>query len=207
MLSRYRMILILVIVMTVIVGCNSGSSNNKIAYISSNVNSEYEKTFKELNLGFLLDFNLKLPKADKSWVNIWVEGYSSGKPMEPFHLTELSYGLSPKQVEEGSIGFGMINLHNEEKLLFLYSPYSSVRPHSIEDDFFIESGMSTWSYAIGNQKIGLESGQELILGVYRQGEKSLRTYDYQNLDSINQMINEDVTVLLLKIKVEEKNES
>lgn len=213
LLSRYRVILILIltIIMAINVGCNSKSNDNKIAYISANVNSKYETTFKELSLGFLLDFNLKLPKADKSWVTIWVEGYSGGKPVEPFHLIELSYGISPKEVEEGSIGFGMIDSYNEEKfneekLLFLYSPYVKARPHNIDDNFFIDFGASTWDYAIGNEKITLESGQELILGVYRQVEKSLRTYDYQNLDSINQMIDEDITVLLLKIKVEEKNE-
>ncbi len=147
-----------------------------------------------------------MAKADKSWVTIWVEGYSKGKPVEPFHLIELSSGLSSKEVEEGSMGFGMIDSHNKEKLLFLYSPYSGSRLYIDDDNLFVNSRASTWDYAIGNEKITLESGQELILGVYRQVEKSLRTYDYQDLDSINQMINEDITVLLLKIKVEEENE-
>lgn len=62
------------------VGCSSqNSNNNKIAYISANPDSKYENTFKELHLGILFDFKLKLPKADKSWVDIWVEGYSNGK--------------------------------------------------------------------------------------------------------------------------------
>ena len=43
------------------------------------------------------------------------------------------------------------------------------------------------------------------MAVYRQGEEALRTaYDYQDLDSINKMINEDKAVLLLKIKLEER---
>ncbi len=101
--------------MFVNVGCNS---NNKIAYISANTNSEYGNTFKELNLGLLWDFSLKLPKADKSWVTIWVEGYSNGEVVEPFPLKQLLYGLSPKQVEEGRIGFGIVNPNSDDPLFF-----------------------------------------------------------------------------------------
>ena len=103
------------------IGCNSQDSNNdKIAYISSNTDSEYEKTFNELNLGILFDFDLKLPKADKSWVDIWVEGYSNGEVIEPFPLTHLSYGLSPKELEEGKMGFGVINPNSDQMQFFLY---------------------------------------------------------------------------------------
>jgi len=36
---------------------------------------------------------------------------------------------------------------------------------------------------------GLESGEDMVLAVYRQGEESLRTaYDFQNLNSINKII-------------------
>lgn len=208
MVKRYGIVLMLIlaVIIFISIGCNSVNNHNKVAYISANDNSEYENTFKELNLGFLLDYNFKLLNADNSWVSIWLEAYSNGKPIEPFHLMELSYGLSPKQVEEGPIGFGIIDSNNKEKLLFLYSPYGKVGPHSIESDLFVESGINMWDCAIGSGKIGLEFGQELILGVYRQAEESLRTYDYQNLDSINQMINEDTTVILLKIKVDEKSE-
>lgn len=99
------------------------------------------------------DFNLKLPSADKSWVNIWVEGYSNGEAVEPFPLIELSYGLSPNQVEEGRVGFGIINPNSKEKLLFLYSPDCRIGPCSINNDFFIESGISGYPYAIGGENV------------------------------------------------------
>ena len=79
-----------------------------IAYVSVNKDSIYEKTFKDTGLGVVFDFNLKLPHADTSWVDLWVEGYSQGKPTEDLH-TQLSYGLSPNKVKEGSIGFGIIS--------------------------------------------------------------------------------------------------
>lgn len=45
-----------------------------------------------------------------------------------------------------------------------------------------------------------------ILAVYRQGKNSMSSgYDYQDLDSINNMIKNDTTILLLKLKVEEKD--
>lgn len=91
MLKRfYTFLVIIIITMVFGTGCSGeSSSNNKIAYISSNTDSEYKNTFKELLIGELFDYNLKLPNADKSWVNIWVEGYSNGKAVEPFPLIEL----------------------------------------------------------------------------------------------------------------------
>jgi hypothetical protein len=72
----YTMLLSAVIVIFIFsAGCSSKIRNNKkIAYISLNTDSEYVNTFIELQLGTLFDFNLKLTDADKSWVNIWVEG-------------------------------------------------------------------------------------------------------------------------------------
>ena len=53
---------------------NSGCTNssNNMATISVNSNSQYVKTFEDLNLGILYDFDLKLPDADASWVNLWI---------------------------------------------------------------------------------------------------------------------------------------
>lgn len=211
MLRRFYTVLLLITVITVFfnIGCSSEHNNkNEIAYISANTNSEYENTFKELNLGILFDFNFKLLNADKSWVDIWVEGYSNGKIIEPFPLTSLSYGLSPDQVEEGKIGFGIINSSNrKEPQYFLYAPSVGSPPHTIDTNFLIEEGISKGDYAISSKTIGLEYGEEKVLAVYRQGKKSLRTgYDYQNLDSIYKMIQKDTTVLLLKIKVQRENE-
>jgi len=203
-------VLIIAITMIFIAGCSGetkSSNKGKIAYVSTNVDSKYQGTFKELNLGVLFDFNLKVPNADRSWVNIWVEGYSNGKAVEPFPLRQLSYGLGPRQVEEGHMGFGIINPNSDEPQLFLYSSGASINPRGIENNFLIKSGISSWDYAIGSEPVGLEPGEEKVLAVYRQGEEALRTaYDYQDLDSINKMINEDKTVLLLKIKLEERIE-
>jgi hypothetical protein len=201
----YLLILVSIIIFTT--GCNNqkNQENQKIAYISANIDSNYEKTFKDLHLGILFDFNLKLPKADKSWVRIWVEGYSNGNPVEPFPLTQMSYGLSPNKIDEGQMGFGMINPNSDETQMFFYSINTSLSPITIDNSFFINSGMTTYDYAIGSKTIGLDSGEELLLAVYRQEKESMYTYDYQDPDSIKKMIDEDSTLLLLKIKVEEKN--
>ncbi|MBB6217761.1 c-di-AMP phosphodiesterase-like protein [Anaerosolibacter carboniphilus] len=137
-------LLIIAIILVLNTGCSiKNSDNNKIAYISSNADSEYENTFKELQLGILFDFDLRLPNADKSWVDIWVEGYSNGKAVEPFPLTQLSYGLSPKKVEEGKMGFGIINPNSKETQFFLYSSGVRTSPHSIDNNFFAESAISS----------------------------------------------------------------
>ena len=194
-----------------IVGCGNGtiSEVEHAAYISVNENSQYEKTFKDLNLGILYDYNLKVNNADKSWVNVWVEGYQNGEKVDPFHLTELSYGQSPNQVNEGSLVFGIINPNSEDASIFISSPSGEVhrvlQPTGIKDGIFKKGMGSTWGYAIGSEPIALESGETKIIGVYRQAN-SFRTYDYQDMDSIDRMINEDKGLLLLKIKVEERIE-
>ncbi|WP_243096906.1 hypothetical protein [Thermohalobacter berrensis] len=209
MKGKFCKILVLIIIISIAanVGCSNKNEDNKtIAYISSNEGSEYENTFKELNLGLLFDFNFKLSRADKSWVNLWVEGYSNGKAIKPFPLIQLSQGLSPEQFEEGKIGFGIIN-SNKNPLFFLYSTGASVGPLAIDNNFFVDSGISSWDYAIRSETVGLEYGEEMVLAVYRQGKESLRTaYDYQDPESIKKIIDEDITVLLLKIKVTKKNE-
>lgn len=199
--------MIFLAILLVVSGCsNQSNKEEKIAYISANVNSEYEKVFKKIGLGILFDFNLKLPHANRSWVTVWVEGYKNGGD-EPIHLTEMSYGLSPNKVEEGHMGFGIINPNSDNPSFFLYSPSGSITPHNIDENFFYKEGIiRSWDYAIGNETISLETEETKILAVYRVGKNSLQTYDYQEMNSIKQMIDEDLTVLLLKIKVEERSE-
>ncbi|CAH0240973.1 hypothetical protein [Peribacillus simplex] len=60
---------------------------------------------------------IKLTNADKTWVNVSIESYKDGK-QEPQLIDKLSYGLSPNKVEEGNLGFGIINT-NDTRLCFL----------------------------------------------------------------------------------------
>ncbi|RDW20855.1 hypothetical protein CWR48_04415 [Oceanobacillus arenosus] len=183
-------------------GCTNSSDN--IVTISVNSDSEYVNTFEDLNLGVLYDFDFKLPNADKSWVNLWVERYYYGKK-ESKPLTHLSYGNSPNEVDEGHLGFGMINPNSEDTLVFVYGPGVSTQPSIIEDESKTDI-ISSWDYAIGNEEIELELGETKILAVYRETEgNSISTIDLQDEESVNRMIKEDAMVLLLKIKIEEKN--
>jgi hypothetical protein len=113
-LKNYRTILYLVIMMYLILfilgGCDNETKNaKKIAYISTTKHSQYAKTFTDLHLGIIYDFNLRLTEADKSWVTLWVEGYENGEKTEPFRLIELSYGLNPTPVSEGPMGLVLCN--------------------------------------------------------------------------------------------------
>ncbi|WP_309123128.1 hypothetical protein [Paenibacillus sp.] len=186
------------------VGCGQApEEDGSIAYVSANPGSEYEKTFKDLHLGLLYDFNFRQTQADRTWVTLWVEGYRDGKPTEPSRLIELSYGWSPESDVEGSLGFGIINNQRDVPSFFLFSAGASIQPHPVDALFdWNKPGGSTWGYAIGDEEAGLASGETKILGVYRKVEHSLRTYDYQDPDAVARMIREDQTVLLLKIKVE-----
>lgn len=200
-----KLFLIIAFVMLLTTGCSRIIGNtDKMAYISSNTESDYKKTFEDLNLGVVFDFDLMLPAADKSWTEIWVEGYRDGELIEPGRLADLSFGISPNQVEKGNMGLGILNPNSDVMQFLLYSPGAVMKSEIREDNIFTGSGGSTWDYAIGNSTVELDSGEEKVLAVYRQVENQLRTYDYQDSESLNKMIKEDQIVLLLKIKVTEK---
>lgn len=187
-----------------VIGTGCMNSSKDKATISVNSNSEYVQTFKDLNIGILFDFHFKLPNADKSWVTLWVERYRDGKK-ESEPLTQLSYGNSPNEVEEGRLGFGMINPNSAESSVFLYGPSVTIPPSMIEKKDKAKT-LSTWDYAIGDEEVELEIGESKILAVYRETESnSMSTVDLLDEESINRMIDEDNTVLLLKLKIEEKN--
>ena len=202
MRNRY-VILFSTLLSILIVSSGCAISDEEKITIEVNSESEYVDTFDDLNLGVLFDFNIKLPNADKSWVNLWVERYIDGE-LESEPLTQLSYGNSPNKVQEGHLGFGMINTSAEDDMLvFLYGPSVRTNPERIVKE--AKSGVfSGTDYAIGNDKVELELGETKILGVYRETAGSMRTFDYQDDDSINQMIQQDDEVILLKIKVEER---
>lgn len=94
-------------------GCSSTSSH--LPTISFNEDSEYLKTFSDLNLGILFDFHMTLPNADQNWVNLWVERYDEGTK-EDHPIAQLSYGDSPNNLEEGRLGFGLNNIFGYDKM-------------------------------------------------------------------------------------------
>lgn len=180
-------------------GCTD--ANDKNATISVSSDSKYVRTFEDLSLGILFDFDYKLPNADESWVTLWVEQYKDGKK-ESKPLTELSYGESPNEEEGGHLGFGILHPNTDDASAFLYGPGVNIHPSYIETES--KTGMSsTWDYAIDDEKKELELGEEQILAVYRETESSvIDTIDLQDEEAINGMIEEDTMVLLLKIKIE-----
>ncbi|MFZ3579741.1 hypothetical protein [Virgibacillus sp. DJP39] len=135
-------------------------------------------------------------------VNLWVESYKDGKK-DSQPLTQLSYGNSPKEVSEGHLGFGMVNPNSEDTLVFLYGPSVRTQPSIIEKEFQTNG---SWDYAIGKEEIKLKLGETKILAAYRETEgNSKRTLDLHDEKSVNRIIKQNKTVLLLKLKVEERN--
>lgn len=190
----------LILSLIIISGCTN--SKDSIATISINSDSEHTNTFKKLNLGQLYDFDFKLNSADKTWVNVWIESYKDGKQV-PQPLTELSFGKSPNKVEEGNLGFGIINTDDDDRLSFLYAPNVTATPQKI-DKIHSVGVFSGWDYAIGEGKVDLKFGETYLLGAYRESKgNSIRTYDLQDENEVKKMIKDDSIVFLLKIKIEE----
>jgi hypothetical protein len=185
---------------TMCAGCSENADNPTI---SKNPNSEYERTFNDLALGVLFDFDFHLPQAEQRWVTLWVEQYSGGVK-DPQPLTQLSYGNSPKKVEEGNLGFGIINSHWEDSMVFLYGPDVKSQPEKVEKEFN-QDMLASWDYAIGEDEVELKLGEAMVLAAYRgTSGNSMRAIDFQDEESVNAIIEQGDTVLLLKIKVEEK---
>ncbi|RIW32005.1 hypothetical protein D3H55_14085 [Bacillus salacetis] len=199
MLKKHLSFLILMAVLFLI-GC---SAKQGLPVISINENSDYEKTFADLSLGVLFDFEFHLPHADDRWVTLWVEEYRNGaKETEP--LTQLSYGNSPEQVEKGNLGFGIINPNSEDPQVFLYGPGVKSMPEQVKT-IFKQDMMTSGEYALGEDEVELNLGETKILAVYRgTSGNSMRTIDFQDEETIDYVIEHEDTVLLLKIKVEEK---
>ncbi|MDC3418414.1 hypothetical protein [Aquibacillus salsiterrae] len=197
-----RKFLLVVVLFFLVAGCSKVEDD--VATISANRDSDYVNTFNDLSLGILFDFNFYLPDADGRWVNLWVEKYQDGK-MEAKTIAQLSYGNSPSAVEEGHLGFGMINQNDDETSVFLYGPGVSMRP-TLEEALLLENAMSTWDYALPeDEKVELKLNKPTILAGYRQTNgNSMRTYAFNDETSAEKMITEDDLVLLLKIKIEEE---
>ncbi|MDV2884834.1 hypothetical protein RYX45_06565 [Alkalihalophilus pseudofirmus] len=187
-------------------GCSTGvfQSNNNPT-IKAAPNSDYVEAFEAMHLGILFDFELYVPDADKRWVNLWVERYHKGE-LDPEPLTHLSYGSQPSDKSEGPLGFGLINPNTEDPLIFLYAPGVSIIPSSIEEELQVEQGgASTWSYAISEDTPkSVELGETVLLAAYRQSSTGkISSVDFESEEDIEQMLEEDSTVLLLKMKIEE----
>ncbi|WP_085994305.1 hypothetical protein [Oceanobacillus senegalensis] len=193
---------ILLCCILLISGCDN--SKDKVATISAHSDSEYVQTFEDLHLGILFDFDFKLLHADKHWVDLWMERYQNGiKESQP--LTQLSYGNSPNHGNEGQLGFGVINPISEDTFVFLYGPDVRTEPSRIEKETK-DDMLTSWDYAIGDEEVELALGETKILAVYRETEgNSIRTVDYQDKESLNNMIKQDDMVWLLKIRIEETN--
>jgi hypothetical protein len=199
----FKKILVFFLLFLIITACTHKPISEDLAgYISVDEGSNYKETFDDLGIGRVFNYNLHLLEADESWVNVWLEGYQNGQLIEPNPLSGMNYGLSLNEEERGKMGFGIIN-SNIEPLVFFYTHEIRVHPKMIQEDVFLNKGISLWNYAIDEEKVQLKYGEEKILAVYRENEESIRTgYDYENDEIIDEVIRNNETVLFFKIKVE-----
>ncbi len=101
---------------------------------------------------------------------------------------------------------GIINTADNRELFFLYAPRVKTKAKEYID-IIKNNGITTWDITTYSETVGLKSGETKLLGIFRNsGKDSLRTYDFENKDLLKKIIEEDETVLLLKVKVEYKEE-
>ncbi|MFC0524907.1 hypothetical protein ACFFGV_15115 [Pontibacillus salicampi] len=196
-----RLSLMLAFILWIMAGCSISTDDN--ITIEARPDSTYSNTFNELSLGPLFDFHFTLPNADQRWVRLWVESYKDGvKEEEP--LSELSYGLSHNESEQGHLGFGIINTNEGNTLFFLYGPETRSAPERVPANAVTMDGMGSWRYANKEDPMELEIGETEILAVYRKAENAMRNFDFREKEQLEQLLEEDSANLLLKIRVEER---
>lgn len=186
-------------------GCTANAEADNedlaIAIVSPVHDSIHEQTFKEIGLGELWNYHLKLPDASNSWVRIWVEWYRNGQ-LQDQHLVELAYGLGPQQVEEGLFGIGLMNLQENSKAISLYSNGISLHPRVLPELLASEGIRGAVSFYAVDEEVKLAPGEPLLLGGYRATAGIIETLDYQGHEAITKMIERDIELLLFKIVVD-----
>ncbi|WP_085505335.1 hypothetical protein [Thalassobacillus devorans] len=199
----YTLIFIMVIA---VISSSCEQATSKQATIAKAEDSKYAATFEELSMGMLWSFEFYLPDADKRWVNVWVERYRDGEK-DPDPVTQLSYGMSPNEVDEGNLGLAIISPELKQPSIFLYAPGVTQSAKRMEEGFN-ENLASAWGYGLGDEKLELGLGETVTLGGYRQAstKDSIKVQDFSSEASIEEMIDKDHLVLLLKMKIEEKTD-
>jgi hypothetical protein len=178
-------------------------NENKVAEIEPAPESEYAKTFEELSVGILFDFQFELQNADQRGVKLWVERYQDGKK-DDYPAVDLVYGKSPNEKDEGHLGFGIINSNTNKPLYFLYAPGVNLEPQNHSGASTVERSMATWDYAFKDKKVSLTLDEEKVLAAYRSTTSNeMRMVDLSDPNDVKKMIQEDSEVLLLKILITE----
>lgn len=191
----------------ILVSCSKETEvKSSLPTIKPTPNSNYSKTFKELSLGQLLDFNLRIPHANERWVELWVDRYVDGvKEEDPF--INLSYGLHPNETSEGHIGFGLINPDAEFSIPIIYAPGLKTNSNPVK---LHEGGrkISTWMYALDEKKkTKIELNKIVTLGIYREvAGNTIQSADIRDKEELKRIIQEDHQVLVLRLKITKNKE-
>ncbi|WP_136607752.1 hypothetical protein [Paenibacillus dokdonensis] len=202
MKTGLKLLMVCSILILLLGGCSSRPEADTLAVIQAQKDSDYEEMFNALSLGNIFDYNLSLPHADKTWVEVWVEGYKKGKKMQGSPLISLSYGFAPSKTSAGALGWGIVKEGGAQKSMILYAPGAGTGLSSVPDviDHNLSSMMGS---VIGDQKLELKAGESTILAVCRQNESGVyQTFDPEQL---KEMLQTDAVTLLLKIKLDTKS--
>ncbi|MED5020430.1 hypothetical protein P9847_24480 [Paenibacillus chibensis] len=202
MKTGLKLLIVCSVLIMLLGGCSSRPEADTLAVIQAQKGSEYAEMFNALSLGNIFDYNLSLPHADKTWVEVWVEGYKKGKKMQESPLISLSYGFAPSKTSAGALGWGIVKEGGAQKSMILYAPGVSTGLNSVPD--VIDKNLSSMmGSVIGDQKLELKAGESAILAVWRQNESGgYHTYGPEQLE---EMLQTDTVTLVLKIKVDTKN--
>lgn len=183
--------------------------NHDIAILSPYKDRSHAESIKLAGLGHLLDYQIQLPRANESWIQVWIEGYVDGKQVQEDPIWGLSFGHSPLAKETGPLGVGFIPFE-DSVLVYGYGLGARLSPTRLPDEYSVAIKNANLAYAATEEDaIRLQAGESRIIGTYWQMKvgESLRSADFSNEEDVMAFTQEHSVVLLVKIQVTESGSS
>ncbi|MHA7964724.1 hypothetical protein ACX93W_11310 [Paenibacillus sp. CAU 1782] len=183
------------------------NDDNAIAILSPNKDLPHAESIKVAGLGHLLDYQIQLPRANESWLRVWLEGYVDGKRVQEDPIWEMSFGNSPFANENGPLGVGFIPFE-DSVLVYGYGPSGKLLPNRLPDEYSVAINNANLAYAATEDNvIRLQPDESRIIGTYWQMKvgESLRSADFLDEEDVMAFTREHSVVLLIKAQVTERD--
>ncbi|MFG6115803.1 hypothetical protein ACGTN9_11470 [Halobacillus sp. MO56] len=192
-----------IILLVLAAGCAKAESDE--VTIQKNPESDYQKTFQDLALGELNEYEIQFPKDADLEGEIFVEVYENGVMQE--NTSSLSLDWEEKE-QEGTFGVGYVTSPMEEPSMLLFSQSGTLRTQQLEETKWKELSIRGWQDAVNGDELTLKHGKEYILGAYKgtTGNET-RMYDLTAEEELEEMLNEHELVLLFKIRIDENEQN
>lgn len=197
-----RLIISLFTIVLVITGCTSPKlDKSSVGMISVIENSKYNDMLKTLQIGYVLEYEYTVQDDKDSDTEISAELYKNGKL-----IAEPTSFIIGREANLGTNTFSLLIAHVSEDLskpsymkmlLNGASVSASFPPMTLDDGTAL--GLA-WQQTVNETPLQLQNNETYIIGYMIRNNVLKSWYDVNNEDELNEMLNENPYVLLIKLK-------